>query len=78
MNLLTFIYALGALALGFVAGMILELILDARTIRELQDDNRRLRLLNDQIANEKGACQVIEINDTRPNAPGIPNYFRPF
>lgn len=48
--------------------------LDASTIRELQDDNRRLRLLNDQIVKEKDV-KVIEINDNRAEPE---SYFTPF
>lgn len=77
MNSLTLIYLIGALALGFLAGMILELIIDAQTIRELQEDNRRLRLLNQQITEKKDRVEVIEINDNRKDAP-VQNYFKPF
>ena len=78
MNGLTIIYIIGALALGFLFGMILELMIDARTIREMQDENRRLRLLNQHIANqEKDRVEVIEINDNRQAAP-VKNYFQPF
>lgn len=77
MNGLTLIYLIGALALGFLAGMILELIIDAQTIRELQEDNRRLRLLNQQVTNQKDRVEVIEINDNRKDAP-VKNYFQPF
>lgn len=77
MTALTLIYLIGALALGFLAGMILELIIDARTIRDLQDDNRRLRLLNQHITENKDRVEVIEINDNRKDAP-VQNYFKPF
>lgn len=77
MTALTLIYLIGALALGFLAGMILELIIDAQTIRELQEDNRRLRLLNQQVTNQKDRVEVIEINDNRKDAP-VQNYFKPF
>ena len=74
MNGLTIIYIIGALAVGFLFGMILELIIDAKTIRELQDDNRRLRLLNEQISREQ-KVEVIEINDNRAQPE---SYFTPF
>jgi hypothetical protein len=57
--------------------MILELIIDARTIRDLQEDNRRLRLLNQHITENKDRVEVIEINDNRQDAP-VQNYFKPF
>lgn len=78
MNGLQIVYIIGALALGFLFGMILELMLDAGTIRDLQDDNRRLRLSIQQITKqEKDRVEVIEINDNRQNAP-VTNYFKPF
>ena len=60
--------------MGCLIGLIIEMALDARTIRELQDDNRRLRLLNDQIVKEKDV-KVIEINDNRAEPE---SYFTPF
>ena len=60
--------------MGCLIGLIIEMALDASTIRELQDDNRRLRLLNDQIVKEKDV-KVIEINDNRAEPE---SYFAPF
>lgn len=60
--------------MGCLIGLIIEMALDASTIRELQDDNRRLRLLNDQIVKEKDV-KVIEINDNRAEPE---SYFTPF
>lgn len=60
--------------MGCLIGLIIEMTLDAGTIRELQDDNRRLRLLNDQIVKEKNV-KVIEINDNRAEPE---SYFTPF
>ena len=74
MNGLTIIYIIGALAVGFLLGMILELIIDSKTIRELQEDNHRLRLLNEQISAERDV-KVIEINDNRAQPE---SYFTPF
>ena len=54
--------------------MILELIIDSKTIRELQEDNHRLRLLNEQISAERDV-KVIEINDNRAQPE---SYFTPF
>lgn len=62
MNALYTIYIIGAFAIGLLSGMILELFLEARTIRELQDDNRRLRELNSHLKqNQK--VEVFEIYD---------------
>lgn len=74
MNGLTIIYIIGALAVGFLLGMILELIIDSKIIRELQEDNHRLRLLNEQISAERDV-KVIEINDNRAQPE---SYFTPF
>ena len=62
MNALYTIYIIGAFAIGLLSGMILELFLEARTIRELQDDNRRLRAQNNQLKqNQK--IEVFKIYD---------------
>jgi hypothetical protein len=55
--------------------MILELVIDAKTIRELQDDARRLRLKLDA-ANKKTPPEIITINDYRQTQDG--EYFKPF
>ena len=59
---------------GFDVLVTLELIIDSRTIRELQEDNHRLRLLNEQISAEKNV-EIIEINDNRAQPE---SYFTPF
>lgn len=77
MSLLTFIYILGAAALGFIFGMILELMLDARTIRELQEDNRKHRLTIRQLELENRAykkIEVIEITDKSVDPQNVPDY----
>lgn len=62
MNALYTIYIIGAFAIGLLIGMILELFLEARMIRELQDDNRRLREQNSHLKqNQK--VEVFEIYD---------------
>ena len=62
MNALEIIYIVGALAIGFLMGMILELFLEVQTIRELQDDNRRLRLLNADLEKKlKKTSQNVEV-----------------
>ena len=69
MNALEIIYLMGALAVGFVFGLIVELMIDATTIRELQEKNRKLTLENvqlrrDQLRREE-KHEVIEIIDNR-------------
>ena len=62
MNALEIIYLIGALAVGMVMGMVIEMMIDAGTIRDLQAENRKLRLMNSQLAKEP---EIIEIVDNR-------------
>ena len=64
MNGLTLIYMIGALAIGLLIGMIIELFIDAETIRELQRKNEKLSLENEQLRRE-APHEVIEIVDNR-------------
>ena len=74
-NVLSVIYVIGATAIGFLLGMIFEMIMDSRIIRELQEDNRRLRLTNNQLKHEQKR-EVVEIVDKRASNPD--NLFQPF
>lgn len=76
MTALTIIYIIGALAVGFLIGMILELVIDAQTIRELQEDNRRVKMELELIQKEKRQPQTVEILDRRSIETG--NLFTPF
>lgn len=76
MTALTIIYIIGALAVGFLIGMILELVIDAQTIRELQEDNRRVKMELELIQKEKKQPQTVEILDRRSIDAG--NLFTPF
>ena len=76
MTALTVIYIIGALAVGFLIGMILELVIDAQTIRELQEDNRRVKMELEMIQKEKKQPQTVEILDRRSIETG--NLFTPF
>lgn len=73
---MTVIYIIGALAVGFLIGMILELVIDAQTIRELQEDNRRVKMELELIQKEKRQPQTVEILDRRSIDTG--NLFTPF
>ena len=55
---------IGASALGLLIGMILELAIDAETIRELQQRNNKLTLENEQLRQE-ASHEVVEIVDKR-------------
>ena len=62
MNALEIIYLIGALAVGLIMGMVVEMMIDAGTIRDLQAHNRKLRLENAQLRKEP---EIIEIVDNR-------------
>lgn len=62
--------------MGFLIGMILELVIDAQTIRELQEDNRRVKMELELLQKEKKQPQTVEILDRRSIETG--NLFTPF
>ena len=64
MNGLGIIYCIGAAAVGLLIGMIIELIIDTDTIRDLQEHNHKLKLENAQLRRE-AKHEVIEIVDNR-------------
>lgn len=64
MNLLDIIYYLGVGAVCLIVGMAIEMLLDNKVIRELQDDIRKLRLENEQLQRES-KHEVVEIIDNR-------------
>ena len=64
MNLLEMLLAAGLIAVGVIVGICVELAIDAKTIRDLQDENRKLELENEQLRQENDR-EVIEIV-TRP------------
>ena len=77
MNGLTIVYIIGALATGFLIGLIVELMMDARAISELQDENRRLRLWNEQLVEDlekHPGPEVVEIYDKSVEPQNIPDY----
>jgi hypothetical protein len=64
MNILTIIYILGAAAVGFLFGVIVELCIDSKTIMELQENNRKLKLENMQLKDREPVKIVNIIDDT--------------
>lgn len=64
MNLLEIIYYIGVGTVCLIVGMVVEMIIDNRTIIDLQEDNRKLRLENEQLRQE-AKHEVIEITDNR-------------
>ena len=75
MSLLSIIYFIGAAAVGFLAGMIVELGIDNDTIKALRDHNEKITLENEELRASSRA-EVIEIVDRRASNPD--NYFTPF
>ena len=62
MNGLMIVYLVGAVAIGFLIGAVVELMIDATTVRELQDENRKLKL---ELRQARKSPEVIEIVDNR-------------
>lgn len=56
--------------MGFIMGVTVELMIDARTVRDYQEQNRKLRLENAQLRNEV-KHEVIEIVDNRTTSQDI-------
>lgn len=67
MNLLTLITMLGVAAVGFIAGMIVELGIDSETIKSLRDNNEKLQMENTQLRNENTIERVEIIDNTVAN-----------
>ena len=63
MNLLEIIYIVGAGAVGFLVGIILELVIEAKQLTELQESYHRLELENEMLRKEIPTQRVIEIID---------------
>lgn len=54
---------MGALAVGVLLGIIIELAIEARQISDLMDDYHRLELENEMLRKEIPTAKVIEIID---------------
>lgn len=64
MNGLQIIFMVFTGVVGTLIGMIVELIVDNKTITDLQDKNRKLKLENEQLR-RAAKHEVIEIVDNR-------------
>lgn len=67
MNLFSIITMVGVAAVGFIAGMIIELGIDSETIRSLRDHNEKLQMENMQLRNESTIERVEIIDNTVAN-----------
>ena len=74
--MLTVIYCIGAAAVGFMFGLIVELFIDAEQVNRLSKSVEKLTLENIQLKQE-AKHEVIEIVDNR-TVPADQNYFRKF
>lgn len=72
MNLLEIIYMVGAAAFGVILGLVIEYCIDVQIVRDLQTENRKLKLENEQLKQEARRqgkpIEVIEIVDNRIGA----------
>ena len=73
MNLLQIIGLLGVAAVGFILGIIVELCIDAKTITDLQEKNRKLSLVNEQLRKQVKQ-EVIEIIDKTVDIENVPSF----
>ena len=60
MNLLGIIYLIGAAAVGFLAGMIVQLGIDSDTIRMLREHNHKLQLENIQLCAKPETIEIVD------------------
>lgn len=61
---MTLIYVIGALAIGFLFGTVVEAFIDSKQIVDLAEHNKKLKLENEQLRKEV-KHEVIEIVDNR-------------
>ena len=75
MNGLQIIYMIGALAVGFICGMICELLTANETFQKINKKNERLELEVEYLRKSLQEAHQLEIveNDGEPK-----NYFTPF
>ena len=73
MNLLEIIYLIGALAVGFIVGMIVEMALEASTIYKQRETIRLLRQTVFELS-ERNPVDYVEINDKSVDPENVPSY----
>ena len=76
MNALTLIYILGAAAVGFLAGIIVEVFIEADQLRQLNKCIGKLKMENQALID--GNTEVIEIAEKREDESIYHDYFKPF
>ena len=65
MNFLHLIYAIGIFFIGSIAGVVIEYFVDIDILKDIQNENRKLRLENEQLKNRKPVIERLEIVDSR-------------
>ena len=75
--MLTVIYVIGASAVGFLVGIIVEVAIDAEQIRTFNAKISKLEMENQALID--GKTEVIEIVDNRKQDDNVyHDYFKPF
>ena len=65
MNFLQLIYAIGIFFVGSIVGVVIEYFVDIDILKDIQNENRKLRLENEQLKNRETVVERLEIVDSR-------------
>ena len=65
MNFLHLIYAIGIFFIGSIVGVVIEYFVDIDILKDIQNENRKLRLENEQLKNREPVVERLEIVDSR-------------
>lgn len=65
MNFLYLIYAIGIFFIGSIVGVVIEYFVDIDILKDIQNENRKLRLENKQLKNREPVVERLEIVDGR-------------
>ena len=65
MNFLHLIYAIGIFFVGSIVGVVIEYFVDIDILKDIQNENRKLRLENEQLKNKEPVVERLEIVDSR-------------
>ena len=65
MNFLHLIYAIGIFFVGSIVGVVIEYFVDVDILKDIQNENRKLRLENEQLKNREPVIERLEIVDSR-------------
>ena len=65
MNFLHLIYAIGIFFIGSIVGVVIEYFVDIDILKDIQNENRKLRLENEQLKNREPVIERLEIVDSR-------------